>query len=144
MSIESDKYACYAKAFQEIVINSCVENLQNNARTLVSLSEELSLVNKLFESNILTKNAYLEKHNQLVNMRNEHQRFTFKQLDNVLNGLEAEFNERRNQIIKSNALSILGGSISQYQNQNSVQNQSYIINGRMISCIKNGTIISCQ
>jgi hypothetical protein len=144
MQISSEKYACKARAFKELSYQSCNLAIQNNTRTLQFISEEISLVNKLYESNKLTRNEMLQKHNQLIEMLNEHQRYTMRQVKNIFDGLEAEYNDARNARLISNSIAILGGEITNYQKSNNFQSETYVINGKMINCTKSGTMTICN
>jgi hypothetical protein len=144
MQVGSEKYSCKASAFKELSYQSCNLAIQNNTRTLQFISEEISLVNKLYETNKLTRNEMLQKHNQLIEMLNEHQRYTMTQVKNIFDGLEAEYNDARNARLINNSIAILGGQISNYEKANKIQNETYVINGRMINCTKNGSMTVCN
>jgi len=140
-----EAYICYSKVYKEYALDVCSTDM---AVSLNSVSELYKLMALLYDS---TNNKIYSQYQrqtyskELLEMISSEIKYANSTLRKEIDVRESAFNQARANSYITNALTILGAQLNSGNNAStSSPFKTYILNGKMISCMTTGNITTCN
>ena len=135
--------SCEVGVLRKLSYSACSPTIQSSARNLIFLKEEVDVVTDLFSAKKINLDTTLEKIDRLNELIKDEKAYMKSSTLKYYDAQEAQIAQQRSNRVINNALSILGG-YTQSTNASKITTDNYVINGRMITCVQNGNVTTCN